>query len=59
MLNYEDREFLSNLNKMYILLDLDKSGKTSSLELASVFKRNEYILCRPFRNEILNNLEQQ
>lgn len=50
---------ISNMSLIYDMLDLDKDGKVSKLETSAWLKRNEYIVCRPFRNEILAGLKQE
>ena len=43
--------------KFYKDMDIDNDGQASTLEIEVWFKRNEYIICRPWRKEIIEMLK--
>jgi len=39
-------------------MDLDKDTTVNRTEVAAWFKRNEYIICRPFRSQVIKKLKE-
>ena len=41
----------------YRMMDFDKNGLVNKLEVVAWYKRNEYIICRPFRENVIDDLK--
>jgi len=55
--NNSDKMYLKNFANLYKDLDLDRDGSITPFEVGSYFTRNEYIICRPIREEVLTYLK--
>ena len=59
-----DEDYSQTLSKrefthFFQMMDLDNDVDVNRLEVASWINRNVYIICRPFRTEILKDLEKK
>ena len=41
----------------YRMMDFDKNGVVDKVEVVAWYKRNEYIICRPFRDDVVDDLK--
>jgi len=55
--NKNDQVDIQELKIWYKLMDFDKSRYVSRLEVMAWFKRNMYIVCRPWREQIVSNFK--